>query len=131
MATLPPTNALPSSLVNYTSVKDRHCATKVYSRSVDPRKLHVGVKYYVVHSCIHQNHILRLLVCTRKFREKMHGVTSALQLFTLHFLSWWSIQSKQVEVSLASYVCLHHTMLYYFFTYCTHENSIMAFMTTL
>ena len=38
---------------------------KVYSRSVDPRKLHVGVKYYVIHSCIHQNHILRLLVCTR------------------------------------------------------------------
>ena len=35
-------------------------STKVYSRSVDPRKLHVGVKYYV----IHQNHILRLLVCT-------------------------------------------------------------------
>ena len=45
-----------------------HGNTKVYSRSVDPRKLRVGVKYYVVHSCIHQNHILRLLVCTRTAR---------------------------------------------------------------
>ena len=44
--------------------------TKVYSRSVDPRKLRVGIKYYVVHSCIHQNHILRLLVCTRTARVK-------------------------------------------------------------
>ena len=43
-------------------------STKVYSRSVDPRKLRVGVKYYVVHSCTHQNHILRLLVCTRTAR---------------------------------------------------------------
>ena len=42
--------------------------TKVYSRSVDPWKLRVGVKYYVVHSCIHLNHILRLLVCMRTAR---------------------------------------------------------------
>ena len=28
--------------------------TKVYSRSVDPRKLRVGVKYYVIHSCKHK-----------------------------------------------------------------------------
>ena len=40
-------------------------------------------------------------------------------------------QSKQVEVSLASYLCLHHTRLYYFSTYFTHENSKMAFMATL
>ena len=45
-----------------------HGNTKVYSRSVDTRKLRVGVKYYVVHSCMHQNHILRLLVCTRTAR---------------------------------------------------------------
>ena len=35
------------------------------------------------------------------------------------------IQSKQFEVSvlhLASYLCLHHTRLYYFSTYCTHES---------
>ena len=116
-----------------------HC-TKVYSRSVDPRKLRVGVKYYVVHSCIHQNHILRLLVWTRTARancvQKMQVVRSALLLFTLHF-SFVVVkpsQSKQVEVSvlhLASYLCLHHTRLYYFSTYCTHENSMMAFMTTL
>ena len=30
----------------------------------------------------------------------MHVVTSALLLFTLHFLLWWLSQSKQVEVSL-------------------------------
>ena len=42
--------------------------TNVYSRSVDPRKLRVGVKYYVVHSCIHKNHILRLQVCTHTVR---------------------------------------------------------------
>ena len=110
--------------------------TKVYSRSVDPRKLREGVKYYVVHSCIQQNHILRLLVCTRTARAKMQVVTSALLLFTLHFsfVVVKPIQSKQVEVSvlhLASYLCLHHTRLYYFSTYCTHENSMMAFMTTL
>ena len=40
----------------------------VYSRSDDPRKLRVGVKYYVVHSFIHQNHILRLQVCTHTVR---------------------------------------------------------------
>ena len=39
--------------------------TKVHSRSVEPRKLHVGVKYYVVHSCLRQSHILRLMVCAR------------------------------------------------------------------
>ena len=115
--------------------------TKVYSRSVDPRKLRVGVKYYVVFSCIHLNHILRLLVCRRTARancaQKCKSVvTSALLLFTLHFsfVVVKPIQSKQVEVSvlhLASYLCLHHTRLYYFSTYCTHENSMMAFMTTL
>ena len=112
------------------------CNTKVYSRSVDPRKLRVGVKYYVVHSCIHQNHILRLLVCTRTARElraKMQVVTSALLLFTLHFyfVVVKPIQSKQGDLHLASYLCLHHTRLYYFSTYCTHETSMMAFMTTL
>ena len=61
----------------------------------------------------------------RELRAKMQVVTSALLK---------PIQSKQVEVSvlhLASYLCLHHTRLYYFSTYCTHENSMMAFMTTL
>ena len=42
--------------------------TKVYSRSVDLRKLCVGVKYYVVHTRTHQIHILRLLVCARLVR---------------------------------------------------------------
>ena len=116
-------------------------SAKVYSRSVDPRKLRVGVKYYVVHSCIHQNHILRLQVCTRTAcanctQNFMQVVTSALLLFTLHisFLVVKPIQSKQVEVTvlhLASYLCLHRTRLYYFSMYCTHEKSIMAFMTTL
>ena len=30
----------------------------------------------------------------RELRAKMHVVTSALLLFTLHFLSWWSSQSN-------------------------------------
>ena len=74
----------------------------------------------------------------RELRANMQVVTSALLLFTLHFsfVVVKPIQSKQVEVSvlhLASYLCLHHTRLpvYYFSTYCTHENSMMAFMTTL
>ena len=72
----------------------------------------------------------------RELRAKMQVVTSALLLFTLHFsfVVVKPIQSKQVGVSvlhLASYLCLHHTRLYYFSTYCTHENSMMAFMTTL
>ena len=44
--------------------------TKVYSRSVDPWKLCVGVKYYVVHSCLRQIHNLRLVVCARIARAK-------------------------------------------------------------
>ena len=69
----------------------------------------------------------------RELRAKMQVVTSALLLFTLHFsfVVVKPIQSKQVEVNLASYLCLHHMRLYYFSTYCTHENSMMAFMTTL
>ena len=45
-----------------------------------------------------------------------NAVTSALQLLILHFsfVVVKSIQSKQVEVSLASYLCIHHTRLYYF-----------------
>ena len=111
--------------------------TKVYSRSVDPRKLRIGVKYYVVHSCIHQNHILRLLVCTRTVRARIANknacgyVCFAAIYFAISFMVVKPIQSKQVEVSLASYLCLHHTRLYYFSTYCTQENSIMAFMATL
>ena len=113
-----------------------HIETKVYSCSVDPRKLRVGVKYYVVHSCIHQNHILRLLVCTRTARANCAQNASGYVCFAaVYFVFFFhGGQSKQVEVSvlhLASYLCLHHTRLYYFSTYCTHENSIMAFMTTL
>ena len=69
----------------------------------------------------------------RELRTKMHGVTSALQLFTciFFFVVVKPIQSKQVEVNLASYLCLHHTRLYYFSKHCTHENSIMVFITTL
>ena len=68
---------------------------------------------------------------SRELRTKMQVVTSALLLFTLHFsiLVVKPIQSKQVEVSvlhLASYLCLHYSRLYYFSTYCTHENSMMA-----
>ena len=68
--------------------------------------------------------------CAQKCKFK-----SALLLFTLHFsfVVVKPIQSKQVEVSvlhLASYLCLHHMRLYYFSTYCTHENSMMAFMPT-
>ena len=51
--------------------------------------------------------------------------------FAFSFVVVKPIQSKPVEVSLTSYLCLHHTRLYNFSTYCTHENSIMAFMTTL
>ena len=68
----------------------------------------------------------------REVRAKMQVVTSALLL--CFFVVVKPIQSKQVEVSvlhLASYLCLHHTRLYYFSTYCTHENSMMVFMTTL
>ena len=53
---------------------------KVHSRSVDPRKLCVGVKYYVVRSCIHQNDILQVAVPNgmraRKGRAKSTGHSS-------------------------------------------------------
>ena len=51
--------------------------------------------------------------------------------FAFSFVVVKPIQSKQDEVSLACYLRLHHKRLYYFSTYCTHENSIMAFMATL
>ena len=70
-------------------------ATKVYSRSVDPRKLRVGVKYYVVHSCIHQNHILRLQVCTRSACANCAQKCKWLrQLFAAFSFYWWSSQSN-------------------------------------
>ena len=111
----------------------RHLHTNIYSRSVDPRKLRVGVKYYVVHSCIHQNHILRLQVCTRTVRANCAQKCRcfAAVYFAFSFMVVKPSQSKQVEVSLASYLCLHHTRLYYFSTYFTHENYTMAFMATL
>ena len=41
------------------------------SGSVDPRKLRVGVKYYVVNSCIYQNHSKRRHnFGTKRFKEK-------------------------------------------------------------
>ena len=42
------------------------------------------------HSAAHGMHAYT----ARELRAKMHAVTPALQLFTLHFLSWWSSQSN-------------------------------------
>ena len=69
----------------------------------------------------------------RELRAKMQVVTSALLLFTLHFsfVVVKPIQSKQGDLHIANYLCLHHSRLYYFSTYCTNETSTMAFMTTL
>ena len=70
--------------------------------------------------------------CARELRAKMHDYFCfAAVYFAFSFVVVKPIQSKQVEVSLASYLCLHHTRLYYFSTYFTHENSTMAFMATL
>ena len=122
----------------YCSVADAgaSCRTNVYSRSVDSRKLRVGVKYYVVHSFIHQNRILRLQVCTRTVRANCRKNARgyfcfAAVYFAFCFMVVKPSQSKQVEVSLASYLCLLHMRLYYFSTYFTHETSKMAFMATL
>ena len=69
-----------------------HNSTKIYSRSVDPRKLRVGVKYYVVYTFLHTSKSHSAApgmhsYSARELRAKMHVVSSALQLFTLHFLS--------------------------------------------
>ena len=81
-------------------------STKVYSHSVDPLKLRIGVKYYVVHSCIHQNH-MRFLVCTRtacaNCAKNARGyVCFAAIYFAFSFLVVKPIQSKQVEVRSSS-----------------------------
>ena len=59
-------------------------------------------------------------------RENPSGyVCFAAVYFAFSFVVVKPIQSKQVELSvlhLASYLCLHHTRLYYCSTYCTHEN---------
>ena len=55
--------------------------TKVQSCSVDPRKVCIGVKYYVIHSCIHQNHILRLqllAVCMRAKKNRARQLCLSL-----------------------------------------------------
>ena len=69
----------------------------------------------------------------RKLRAKMHVVTSALQLLTCIFFRGGQanpIQSKSSQLPmLTSYEVI--LFFYYFSTYCTHENSIVDFMTTL
>ena len=72
---------------------------KVYSRSVDPRKLRVGEKYYVVYTFLHtsKSHSaapgMHVYSAPRIARKNARG-NLCLQLFTLHFLSWWSSQSN-------------------------------------
>ena len=69
---------------------------------------------------------------TYSARKHARGyVCFAAVYFAFSFVVVKPIQSKQFEVSLASYLCLHYTRLYYFSMYFIHENSIMAFMATL
>ena len=80
--------------------------TKVYSCSVDPLKLCVGVKYYVVHSSMYQNHILWLLVCTRRVRARIarKNARGYVCFAAVFFHGGQDNPIQTVEVSLASYV---------------------------
>ena len=112
--------------------------TNVYLRSVAPpqvarrRKILRSTLFHTSksHSAAPGMHAY----CARELRAKMHEVTSVCCCLLCIFFRGGQtnpIQSKQVELSLATYLCLHHTRLYYFSTYCTRENSTMAFMATL
>ena len=74
----------------------------VYSRSVDPWKLRVYRRKILRSTFFHtlKSHSVAPgmhAYCARELCTKMHDVTSALLLFTLHFLSWWSIQLNKLK----------------------------------
>ena len=69
-----------------------------------------------VHSCIHQNHVLRLLVCTRTAHKNAPGyVCFAAVYFAFSFVVVKPIQFKQVEVSLASYLYTSYKVILFFY----------------
>ena len=82
--------------------------TKVYSRSVDHRKLCVGVKRntFLQTSKSHSAGTGMHARSARKLRTKMHVGTScfAAVYFAFSFVVVKPIQSKQVEVSVPSYL---------------------------
>ena len=84
-------------------------STKVYSRSVDPRKLRIYRRKILRSTFLHtsKSHAAPGMhaYSTRELCAKMHMATSALLLFTLNFLSWWSSQSNQNKLK---YVNLLH-----------------------